>query len=232
MKLGIMQPYFFPYLGYWQLLNAVDKFVVFDDVNYISRGWINRNRILINAKPSFVTIPLQKASQNLRICDLTIHGGIPWRNKLLRSIEFAYRRAPFFVSVFPRIENVIRNPTENLADYVLSQLKMVAEILGVKTVIVPTSRIYKNDNLSGEERIIDICQKESADVYLNLENGLSLYTSETFNDSSLKLEFLKFNPEPYSQRSGRFVTHLSIIDVLMELGPAMTSRKLSEYDLV
>lgn len=232
MKLGIMQPYFFPYLGYWQLLNAVDKFVVLDDVNYINSGWINRNRILINSAPSFVTIPLQKASQNVHICDLTIHNERLWRNKVLRSIELAYHRAPFFVSVFPQIESIIKSPIENLGDYLLSQLKMVAALLGIKTDIIPTSRVYKNDFLSGEERIIDITKKESADTYLNLESGQSLYNIETFNNASIKLEFLKYDSVPYLQRGREFVSHLSIIDVLMELGPAMASSKLYEYDLL
>ena len=232
MKLGIMQPYFFPYLGYWQLLKTVDRFVVLDDVNYINRGWINRNRILINAEPSYITIPLRKVSQNMRICDLLIHEESPWRNKILRSIEHAYRRAPFFDSVFPLLEIIISNPVENLADYLLWQLQKVSSLLDIETDIVPTSRLYKNEDLSGERRIIDINIKESADNYLNLESGQSLYNAEAFSDASIRLEFIKYNAVPYFQRYPGFVSHLSIIDVLMELGPEKAASKLAEHELI
>ena len=107
MKLAIMQPYFFPYVGYWQLLNAVDRFVVYDDVNYIKGGWINRNRILINGKPSYITIPLNRASPNNLICDLTLQTSPVWRRKMIKSIENTYRKAPYFDEIFPTIEKSI-----------------------------------------------------------------------------------------------------------------------------
>lgn len=232
MKLGIMQPYFFPYLGYWQLLNVVDKFVVLDDVSYIKRGWINRNRILVNSKPSYFTMPINKVSQNSQICDLTIHEANPWRKKILRSIEITYSRAPFFNQVFPQLENIIGNPANNLADYLLNQLSAIAALLNIETKIVPSSRKYENDNLSGERRIIDICRIESAGSYINLESGQVLYRNEAFHDSSVDLEFLKFNSIPYSQRVEGFVSHLSIIDVLMELGPKKTANKLNEFEVI
>ena len=104
MKIAIMQPYFFPYLGYWQLMNIVDKFVIYDDVNYIKRGWINRNRILVEGKPFYIHVPVMKASQNKIINEMEVFVDSSLRKKELKTIELAYKKAPFFDSVYPLIK--------------------------------------------------------------------------------------------------------------------------------
>ena len=139
MRLGIMQPYFFPHVGYWQLLNVVDRFVIYDDVSFIKGGWVNRNRILINGGPSYITAPLSHASPNKRICDLSLQVQPDWRRKISKSIENTYRRSPYFSEVFPEIEQQLGCPASNLADYLANHLRAMATLLGINTEFVVTS---------------------------------------------------------------------------------------------
>jgi hypothetical protein len=232
LKLAIMQPYFCPYLGYWQLLNAADRFVIYDDVNYIKRGWINRNRILINGEPRYLTVPISDASQNKRICDLKIDDSGNWRGKLVKSIEGAYKKSPWFTEVFPVLEDIIGCDEHGLADYLRYQLFRLAEFLCIDTVVVDTSRSYTNSGLAGQARIIDICRRENADVYLNPEGGVALYDGNAFREAGISLRFIKMRPIEYAQRSAAFVPNLSIVDVLMAIGPAEVRNLLAEFSLI
>jgi len=227
--LSIMQPYFFPYLGYWQLLHAVDRAVIYDDVNYIKGGWINRNRLLIGGKPTYITVPLQDASSFTRICDLQTAVRPAWRDKLARAVEYTYRRAPHFESVFPAVEAMIRNDAANLADYLAGSLRGVARLLGIESEFVASSRGYGNAALAGQARVLDICRREGASVYVNLPGGRSLYDAEAFRRSGIALRFIDVHCAPYPQRSPGFVPGLSIIDMLMEIGPAATRERLGDY---
>lgn len=232
MKLAIMQPYFFPYIGYWQLLNAVDRFVIYDDVSFIKRGWVNRNRILINDKPSYITVPLSHASQNKRICDLSLQTSPDWRRKLIRSIENTYRRSPYFSVIFSEIDKQLEYPAANLADFLAFHLGAMATLLGINTEFVTTSRCYENSELTGQDRILDICKSEGAKSYLNLQGGQTLYDSESFDDVNIDLRFIIMRITPYKQRSAGFLPNLSIIDALMEIGVEGVQQRLIEYDLV
>jgi len=232
MKLAIMQPYFFPYLGYWQLLGSVDRFVIYDDVNYIKGGWINRNRILINGKPSYITAPLYQASYNKRICDVSLQSSPVWRKKMVKSIENAYRKAPFFSEVFPIIEKTICYKTENLADFLAYHLKAMAVFLGINTEFVKTSRCYKNHDLTGQDRILDICKREGANEYINLQGGQALYDAEAFRRLGIDLCFMVMQHAPYAQRAAGFTRCLSLIDALMENGPYGVAQQLDKFDLV
>lgn len=118
MKLAIMQPYFLPYIGYFQLINAVDTFVLLDDVNYINKGWINRNQLLLNGKAHLFTLPLQKASQNKLINQLELSNETKWKDKLLKTIETAYKKAPQFHLVFPLISQILQYPESNLSLFI------------------------------------------------------------------------------------------------------------------
>jgi len=231
VKIAIMQPYFFPYIGYWHLMRAVDCFVVFDDVNFIQRGWINRNRILVNGKPSLFTMPLDQASQNRRICDITICSDVPWREKLLKTVSNTYRRAPYYSSVIGLIENVISNQEKNLSRFLCHQLHAIASYLGIDAGIKPTSRAYGNASLQGQYRIIDICKKEKATVYLNPPGGKALYDPQLFKDSGLDLHFVTPLPVKYPQFVHEFVPWLSIIDVMMFNSQAAIVSLLDRYCL-
>ena len=213
-----MQPYLFPYIGYFQLMHAVDRFVVYDDVAYIKQGWINRNRMLINGAPSFFVVPIKHASSFALICDTLIDDDrqhARWAERLLKSFDNAYRRAPEFPRVFPLLESVFTCGTTKIADLALASLKAVASFLDIRTSIVDSSRRYANADLKGEERVLSICAAEGATHYVNVPGGRELYSREHFKSRGLTLSFVDPRPIEYRQFGGPFVPSLSIVDVLM-----------------
>lgn len=232
LKVAVMQPYFFPYLGYWQLIGAVDVFVIYDDVSFIKRGWIHRNRILRDGEPAFINVPVSRASQNRLICELDVDGATPWRRKLETTLQTVYGRAPCFDEAFPLVCEIIDYPGISLADFLTHGIVTLARTLGIGTEIRESSRRYGNETLRGEARIIDICRQESADTYVNPAGGRALYEATHFHTHGLKLRFLESTPNPYPQRAGGFVPMLSIVDTLMELGIKGTASRLDDYRLV
>ncbi|WP_175651316.1 WbqC family protein [Pseudomonas sp. Marseille-P9899] len=228
---AIMQPYLFPYIGYWQLLHASDCFVVYDDVNYINRGWINRNRILINNAPGLITLPLLQASQNRKICDIEIAPDTQWQRRLLRTLEMAYRKAPCFDQVFPVVEQILTHDDSNLAGFLTHQLRTLAGFMDLKTRIVPSSQVYENSPLTAQARILDICRQEQATTYINAQGGRSLYEPAAFAERGIDLRFIAMHSRPYPQRGEGFTPYLSIIDALMEVGPDGIAPHLAAYSL-
>lgn len=227
-----MQPYLFPYIGYFQLMRAVDKFVVLDDVAFIRRGWINRNRVLINRRAHTFTIPLERVSQNKLIAELDIAQQGNWREKLLKTLTLAYKRAPFFETVYPLIERTILYSGRLLADYIGNSLFELHRYLELETELVRTSRTYNNRNLKGEDRILDICRRENGNEYINSIGGTALYSGDRFAGAGIALRFLKPGTIRYRQFGAEFVPSLSIIDVLMFNGPRRTAEYLNEYELI
>jgi WbqC-like protein family len=218
VRLAIMQPYLFPYLGYFQLMHAVDRFVVYDDVPFIRQGWINRNRLLVNGGPSFFTVPIKHASSFRLIGDTLIDDQGQherWSEKLLKSFTNAYRRAPEFASVFPLIEGVFQQKPARIADLARSSLYAVARFLDLRTSFVDSSSVYGNAHLKGEERVRAICAAEGATRYVNAHGGRGMYASERFAAQGVNLSFVEPRPIEYQQFGGPFVPDLSIIDVLM-----------------
>ena len=230
--IAIMQPYFFPYIGYWQLINAVDRFVIYDDVNYIVRGWVNRNRILINGCPTYISVPLQQASQNKKICEIDLQPSLNWRAKLVKMIEITYRKMPHFDEVFPTIEELILYETDNLSDYLANQLQTLSTFMGINTEFVVSSRCYRNNKFIGQERILDICKREKATAYINPKRGLTLYNYEAFQSAGIDLRLISMRSLNYRQRTTGFIPYLSIIDALMEVGPIRIKHHLESYDLL
>mgnify|MGYP002632649357 CR=1 FL=1 len=231
MKLAIMQPYFFPYIGYFQLINAVDRFVIYDDVNYIKRGWINRNRILLNDSPHTFTIPILKASQNITISNTLIDPSLKWREKLLVTMEHAYRNAPYFKEVFLLIEKSILKQCPTIAAYALHSIEAVVDYLEIDTEIVATSSKYGNEHLKGSDRILDICLKEAATTYINPSGGVDLYDKQQFNDAGIDLHFIYPEKVTYAQQKNPFIENLSIIDVLMFNSIEQTHLFLRSFEL-
>lgn len=230
-RLAVMQPYFFPYLGYFQLMAKVDSFVLFDDVHFINKGWINRNRINVGGAPHTITVPLKQASQNRLICNIELDDSTKWREKMLRTIEQSYVRAPWFEQVFPLIEGIVRHDAPNLADYLHHSLTALRDHLRLSTGIVTTSRQYRNAELKAQERIIDICLKEHASVYVNASGGMELYSQAHFADRGLDLKFVQPTLEPYTCGRLAYVPGLSIIDVLMWNDTASVDRMLNHASL-
>lgn len=228
MKVGIMQPYIFPYIGYFQLIYAVDKFILLDDVHFIKRGWINRNCIIINKQVHQFYIPLSNASQNNLIKDVEISNAFNWRNKLLKTINYSYKKAPFFSSVYPLIECIVLKKEKNISKFVYYSLINILNYLAVKTSVIASSGIYNNSHLKGQERIIDICQKENASVYLNPIGGQKLYNKDCFSKKRINLFFIK---SKFSNQSDKSIVPLSIIDLLMNHSKEELQSMLNDYDL-
>ena len=233
MKIAIMQPYFFPYIGYWQLIDAVDRFVMYDNVNYINRGWINRNRILVNGKPTYITIPVSKASQNKLISDLYLDNSTEWRGKMLKTIYLAYHRAPQFENVFPLIEAIIFNRENRLSNFLKNSITLVTQYLGINTEIKSSSEIIIDNNLKGEDKIVSLCKSEGANVYVNAIGGQGLYSKEKFSLNNINLNFIKSKDIEYHQFDNEFLPWLSIVDVLMfNSVEHVKNQLLNEYELI
>lgn len=231
-RLAIMQPYFLPYIGYFQLLAAVDKFVVLDDVNLIRRGWVNRNRLLLGGAAHTFTVPLCGASQNRLICEMELDESQDWRERLLRTFRHAYGKAPCYAQVWPLLERVVGYPAKRLDEYLLYSIREIANHLLLPTKIEGSSRIYGNTQLKAQDRILDICRQEGAEVYVNPIGGVDLYGRDSFRARGIELRFLRSRPLAYAQGKGEHVPWLSIIDVLMYNEPDVVRRYLGEADLV
>ncbi len=232
MTLAIMQPYFLPYIGYFQLLHAVDRFVLYDDVNFINRGWVNRNNILLAGKPHLFTIPLQNASQNKKIYEVSLSEDQAWRKKMVKTMQQAYQKAPYFEVVFPILESILTSPAESIADLCYVSIRSIADYLDLKTEIIPTSRKYRNDLLKGQERILSICKLEQANRYINPIGGQELYDKEIFAEQDIELFFIKSKPVSYPQLKNSFVPWLSILDVLMFNSKEETQLLLNDFELI
>ena len=231
MKLAIMQPYIFPYIGYFQLINAVDKFVILDDVNFIMRGWINRNRILVNGKDHLFSIPIKQASQNKLIYECEIAEG-NWKVKFLKTIELCYNKAPFNRGCIGVISSILSSNETNLSKLLTFQIKKICNYLEIKTEIIDSSRFYSNQHLKAQERIIDICKQEGAEIYYNAIGGKSLYNSDDFKKNNIELHFLNTLPERYPQYNNEFVHFLSIIDVMMFNSLDRIQEMLNNFELL
>lgn len=228
MKLAIMQPYLFPYLGYFQLIHAVDRFVIYDDVNYIKGGWINRNQILSNGLKQFITLPLKGASPNKLINEIDIIK----QHKILKSIKYNYEKSSYFKTVYPIIEDIFSYPKTNLANFLSYQLRRICDYLELTPDWLLSSSIKKNNNLHGVEKVLSICKQLDTTHYINSPGGQSLYQSSFFSDQEIQLSFIKTHNITYPQFGKEFVPHLSIIDVMMFNSISECKNLLSSYDLI
>lgn len=236
MKIAIMQPYLFPYIGYFQLINAVDKFVVYDDVNFIKQGWINRNAILVQGKPYLFTLPLTNQSSFSKINEVYVNNKLfdSWRIKILRTIEQSYKKAPFFKDVFRLIDTVLEvsNQEIDIATLAKDSLVETSKYLNIDTQFVLTSTIYGNHELLGKTRVIDICKKETALQYINPIGGQELYDKVLFKENGIELSFINALPIRYNQFNNEFTPWLSIIDIMMFNSPEEINIMLDQYKLV
>ena len=232
MTIAIMQPYIFPYIGYFQLINAVDKFIIYDDVNFINKGWINRNNILVSGQAHLFTIPLKDASQNKLINEVALASQEPWQKKFLKTIQQSYQKAPEYQTVFNLIEEIVNSDAGTIYELTYKALVRICEFIGIETEIIPSSEIYKNTHLKGPERILDICKKEQADHYINPIGGMELYDKEQFEREGIRLSFIKSIQSPYTQFKNAFVPWLSVMDVLMFNKPEEVRKQLEAYELI
>ncbi|MBC7604851.1 MAG: WbqC family protein [Ramlibacter sp.] len=220
MRLAVMQPYFFPYVGYFALAATCDRFVFYDDVGYIKNGWINRNRILLGREPAYITVPLLNASASKRIDEVTIANAQPWKRKMLESVRHGYANAPYFEPVDALVRSVLDAQDDRIAELAKSSVRAVCDYLEVATDFVASPAGYGNSQLRGAERVKDICTREAATEYWNLPGGRDLYAESDFASAGLALRFVQVDATPYPQFSSSFQPFLSIIDVLMHNAPA------------
>ena len=234
MTLGIMQPYLFPYIGYFQLINSVDKFVIYDDVNFIKQGWINKNRILLNCNEYAFTVPLSNASSFQTIDKTAINYKLfpAWKDKFLKTLAQAYTKAPNYAVVAELVNNVLSQNQETISQMALTSIADIYSYLGLEKDIVPTSACYNNNEFKASERVIDICKKEGATAYINPIGGQELYAKAAFAAAGLQLNFIKSHKIEYPQFKCAFVPWLSIIDLLMLLSKEQIILYLSAYELV
>jgi hypothetical protein len=216
MKIGVMQPYIFPYIGYFQLINSVDCFVIYDNIQYTKKGWINRNRILSNGKDEYFTLPLLKDSDYLSVMDRYLSAD--WqkeKNKLLNKIKENYRKAPYFSDVFELIDGCLSYKSTNLFDFIFNALNRTLDYLSVNTKIVVSSSLPIDHSLKAEEKVIAICKALHATTYINPIGGTELYSKEHFLKECIHLKFIKADNIQYKQFNNDFIPFLSIIDVMM-----------------
>ncbi len=211
-----MQPYLFPYIGYFQLMNVADEFVVYDNIKYTKKGWINRNRILVNGQEAYVTFPLKNGSDYLDIKERFLADTISAdKKKILNRMTESYRKAPYFKDAFPVIEQAILFEEENLFKYILHSLDLLKEYLEIQTKLIVSSTITIDHTLKAVDKVIAICKALHVNEYVNPSGGIDLYKKENFLIHGIDLKFLKTTEVNYKQYNNTFAPSLSIIDVMM-----------------
>lgn len=228
MKLAVMQPYLFPYIGYFQLIYASDLFLIYDDVAYIKQGYINRNNILSANGAVRITVPVPGASSNKLISELSFSDDVP---KTLKTIEQSYTKAPYFESVFPIIRGVLEFEDRSIAAICQKSYEDIFAYLGVSKRIKRTSELEYNRSCPARDRLIALCHQFGADCYINAAGGRKLYAKPDFSEKGIDLKFVDSLPIEYSQGGVGFVPNLSIIDVLMNCCPSQVIEHMECYEL-
>jgi hypothetical protein len=236
MKLAVMQPYFLPYLGYFQLLQAADTFVFFDDVNYIKKGWINKNQVLANNQAYKFTVPLLKASQNKLINEVYISDYKVWREDFMKLIELNYKKAPYFSSTCAWLKELLyKKDFELISDLASESIIAASKLLDIHVELCYSSQLdyRKSTTSNGQEKILSICRLLGGTEYINPYNGAELYNNDDFVKSGVILHFLKMNEIRYEQlKKGEFIPYLSILDVLMFNEIDAIKQFLNNYSLI
>ena len=230
---GIMQPYFFPYIGYWQLMNAVDQFVLYDNVQFTKKGWINRNRYLKNGKVSYFSLPTKKDSDFLDICERYLSDGFEKEaRKILRQIESSYKRAPYFDEAYDLFEDCLMYKNKNLFEFLYYSIIKIKKYLAIDTEIIVSSHINCDHSLKSGDRVKEICKALDADRYFNPIGGIALYSKKDFNDTGICINFHKSQEIEYQQFENNFEPWLSILDVLMFNDKTTIHKYMNKYSLI
>ena len=214
MEVAIMQPYLFPYIGYFQLIGAVDVFILYDNIKYTKKGWINRNRMLKNGKDVLFSLPLKSDSDSLNVCERRLAAHFD-SEKLLNQFRVTYRRAPYFTDTFPFIEQIVRSNEINLFKFLHHSIVSTCTHLGIPTEIRISSSIPIDHELKSQDKVLALCEEVGAKTYINAIGGSELYSKKEFKKRGIELKFIKAKPFEYPQFGVTFVPWLSIIDVMM-----------------
>lgn len=228
-----MQPYIFPFIGYFHLIEASDKFIFYDDVQYIKKGWINRNRILLNGKSFVFTVPLSKGSQNKLINE--IHPIIEkrWKSGFFKTIEYGYSKSPNYREVMPLIHEVLNKEYSDITDLCIESIKSVLGYLRMNFNYIKSSVLSpESKGMKKADRLIEITKKCGASEYVNAIGGKSLYEKRYFEERGVRLHFVESRFKEYRQLKHDFVAGLSILDILMFNDRARIREYLNDYELV
>ncbi len=229
-RLAIMQPYILPYIGYFHLIEASSAIVFYDDVNYIPRGWINRNRILIEGTAHLFTVPVSRASQNRTISETPLSNTVIWKEKFYRQLKHAYRNAPHFIPAFEVIQKLFERKYNSVADLAISSILAVYDYLGLDVNHTRSSLCAaETQGMEKAERLIAITKKLGFDRYVNATGGIDLYDKGEFASKGVELEFVKSGNITYAQHAERFVPNLSILDAMMWVSRASIVPLLGEF---
>jgi len=232
-RVAIMQPYFLPYIGYWQLMHNVDVFVVYDDIEYTKKGWINRNRFLMNGKHQTFTLPLKKDSDFLDVDQRQLADNVSAEKaKLMRRLEASYCRAPFFKEGKSLLEDILASSEENLFRFIYQSIENIHARLGMTSRLVVSSTLGIPRSLKGQGRVIATCKALGATDYINPIGGSALYDKQAFGVEGIRLHFLQVHPFVYKQYDHEFVPNLSIIDSIMFVGFRGCLDHLQQIDLL
>lgn len=229
---AIMQPYLFPYLGYIQLMQAVDEFVFFDTAQFIRRGWIHRNRIVLNGKAHTFTVPVTKCARNTLIQDVLWSADPLVRIKLLQTIKQAYKDAPYVDAVLPWVERTLRSTESSVAKLIEMHFIDVYNYLGLEVNFYLASSRKWTEAYGASERILSMCMDVNATCYINPINGRHLYDASDFAMKGIELQFLEMDAVEYPQMGSEFVSHLSMIDVLMMNEPTEVLNLLQNHQII
>lgn len=231
MRVAVMQPYFFPYIGYFQLIAAVDVFIVYDNIKYTKKGWISRNRMLQNGKDVMFSLPLKSDSDYLDVCERVLSAEFN-RDKLLNQFKGTYRSTPYFAQTFPLVEDILRCEDANLFRFLHHSILKICEYLGIATEIRTSSNIAIDHELKGQDKVIALCEAVGATTYVNAIGGMELYSKDVFRDKGIELKFIRSLPFEYQQLGNEFVPWLSIIDVMMFNPVDVIKSQLIQFDLI
>ena len=230
MKIGIMQPYFLPYLGYWQIMNMVDKYIVYDNIQYTKKGWFNRNRFLQNGHDELFSINLEKASDFLDVRERNI-SPVFNRVKLLEQFKNSYRKAPYFKENFPLIEHIVMYPEKNLFKYLFNSIQTVHDAFDMKSELIISSDVDIDHSKKAAEKVKALVLAVGGNEYINPIGGVDLYSYIDFKKSGIDLKFHKISDIKYKQFDNEFIPCLSIVDVLMFNSIQKTKEMLNAYTL-
>lgn len=229
-----MQPYFIPYIGYFQLIQAVDIFVLYDDIEFTKKGWIHRNRIIGNGKEKLITIPIRKDSDYLDINQRKLSKNASTElDKFLRIIKQSYKNSACFHKVYPIAEKIFNYKTDNLFDFVFHAFDNINQYLQIDTKIIKSSELALDHKVfKGQEKVIEIVKSLEGDKYINAIGGLCLYDANAFRQNQIELKFLQTRTANYYQDTAEFTPNLSILDVMMNNEKIEVIRMLNNYGLI
>lgn len=235
MKIGIMQPYFFPYLGYFSLIKNTDYFVIFDTPQYIRRGWVNRNRILdAKGEATYITVPIVSTERDTVIKDIEISYEKKWLEKIKGQMTVYKKKAPYYKKIIKFIDDIEEKNFKYLSELNIYTLEKVCEYLEIpyKYDVFSKMDLKIDEVKEADEWALNITKALGYDTYVNPPGGMSFFDRDKYLANNINLEFLKINLKPYIQRTGRFEEGLSILDVMMFLDPKEINSLLDDFEIL